>query len=288
MKNIFIITLLSLLLFSCNMNEKEELTTEIDGVGWVLFNNPIKDGDTTTESVVLSINGHITNEIQTEDITRIYIENIFTGIYWDFTGDYISDIYNESNNIFNCLIVDSTHTDLIPIGDYKVKIELINGYTSEYTRNVPAPGESTPSTYNYVGNEDYTGNISRAHMPKRADSITVSKDSDNLDVTFSVDDDIIFNGYVLFYNSAGYYIGNSGTFKDYTTSEISSFVNSGTVLYTDGQTNELVISLDDCYFESGYGLDDVAEICIILTDGEQYEGIDITYDAMSYSAYVDL
>lgn len=283
MKKLILITLLSLLVLSCNMNQGGSLTTEIEGITWLYINQPIIN-DSSDDSTLLEFTGFLTNDILAEDITSIIIEHEYSGYIWEVSSQYIPEIYYDDYGVFQILFDYPSVKDLITIGDYTVKVVLKNGYTTVYTLNVPAPGERDNSDFNFAGNEDYTGNISHASLPQRAQDLTIDKNTESVVVEFTVSQELIFSGYVVFYDNTGTFIGGSTyAIRDYENSEINSFVNDGNSFFTDGTKNTLTLIGDDLYLENGYGTGDIYEVVVILTDGFQYEGTSNTYDAMSFS-----
>ena len=215
---------------------------------------------------------------------------------YDEAADFEKRFSSESNIFFFPSLYDS---DLeggayVALGDYEVKATLKNGNTATKTLLVPAPASAETDGYNFAYTESYANAANPPSdyvaLPKRAtvESATLDLQASNLEVTFSITDDRIYNGWLRTYNAEGEHLGSSDYFRS-KTDGVMPQLNSGGELRTDGATNTLSVSAEELsFYDADTSLADVAAVLVVLTDGEQYEDIDVYYDAMSTSSEFDV
>jgi hypothetical protein len=112
----------------------------------------------------------------------------------------------------------------------------------------------------------------------------IDRQAQLVSITFAVNDDRAFNGYVWFYDSTGTYIGLSGYFRNSTSGVLSSIVNSGTTFSVDGSPNSALIGASDLTLQAGQVFDNIAQAVLVVTDGTQYAASG-RYSAHDYRAY---
>lgn len=134
-----------------------------------------------------------------------------------------------------------------------------------------------------VYTENFTDTVTEVHTPiiKRAINVSGSK-AESISVSFDLNDPLLFNGYIWFYDIEGSYVGVAGFFRDVETGIISSMINNGSAIYRDGSTNTVIVQPDDIRYSTGKTYDQISFCHIILTDGEQYPEF-TGYDCRSIS-----
>lgn len=278
----YLLIILALLLFSCNLDQEKELTTEITSVGWILETRTA-EYSAYYSSLRLRMYVYL-DDIPLTEIKSIDIEHTNTNLHWFYDGDKLDEHYNTEYNRLEAKMVSGNDDDTMYIGDYEITIELKNGFKTDMIKNIPAPGESQDTAYSIVINEDYSGSsTSHAIMPKRPTITSFTKNGDELNITFNVEDDIIYSGYLYFYDSNNNTVGRTDYLRDYETSDISSFLNNGDEFYIDGSDNTILLTTQDISFYSGYDFSDIDKTVFALTDGKQYEGTSSKYDSIAFA-----
>jgi hypothetical protein len=233
------------------------------------------------------------SDLSADEISYFEVESP-EGYWWKFEDPEAIDyfFYGEDKCIggwymnYNDYIY--SNGSVLEIGPHIFTIMLKNGNSDSYTFNIPAPGSDIDGSITHVFTEDYiyadTAASNFAALPLRADISQAIFDSENsrLTIDFSIDDEIVANGYLWIYNSSGDPIGNTDIFIDYENNTHAAYLNSGAGLYNDGTLNSLIINNSDITIYDGFSFADVAELHIVLTDGFQYPG-QIAYDCRSIS-----
>ena len=177
----------------------------------------------------------------------------------------------------------------LPIGTLTAEIILANGNTTTYNQTIPVPGSKTSNGFSYVYTEDYvTSDSDYTPMLKRATIESCKKGGGTIRIEFSVSDSNVYNGYVDFYNSEGYFIAQTkALFRNTDTGVLSDIINSGTGFHTNGSVNLLEITNGDISFETGYEYADILKVMVVLRDGAQYGTRVPDYHCMSRSFKTD-
>ena len=177
----------------------------------------------------------------------------------------------------------------LPIGTLTAEIILANGNTTTYNQTIPVPGSKTSNGFSYVYTEDYvTSDSDYTPMLKRATIESCKKGGGTIRIEFSVSDSNVYNGYVNFYNSEGYFIAQTkALFRNTDTGVLSDIINSGTGFHTNGSVNLLEITNGDISFETGYEYADILKVMVVLRDGAQYGTRVPDYHCMSRSFKTD-
>ncbi len=177
----------------------------------------------------------------------------------------------------------------MPVGMSVFKVKLRSGYEAKYDFGMPHPGSTETGVYEKVYNEDYKGStddkyiqtVTRAQIEKGR----IDKTQQTAVIQFSINDDnLVYSGELVFYNSNHYFIGTMGYFKDFKTGDNPPYLNEGNGLIIN-DSNTVEFSDSDSYirFTDNYSFNDIAKVVVVLTDGEQYVGSSSTYDSRSRS-----
>ena len=181
--------------------------------------------------------------------------------------------------------------NVLPIGPLRAEIRLKNGQSSTHTADIPAPGSTTTGGYSTMHSQDNTSPppdsapmVARA-IPSKSSFLRYQDQS--VCIYFSVTDAKIFNGRVVFRDSADATVGYSPYFVNPQTGTANSQYMGTTTFHTDGTTNLATFPASDIDFLSGKSFSDIAKYYIVLYDGAQYgmqsDG-EILYDSLSRSA----
>lgn len=266
---------------------------KIKGLGWVIenidmefWNNPPIIQSSCFYSFWINYDGE---DPTASDIAAIRFEIAGTNQCWSLPLDDDGIFHPESNTIGSWFrFRHSDNHNALPIGNITAEIEMKNGFIHEYTQVIPAPGKLSTAGFSHTFTEDYTGTSPGTYTPmiKRATGITGSKDiiNETITINFTTDDDIAFNGLIVFFNDTNY-VGKSDDFVDYKTGTPLATINGGAGLFTDSSTNTVDLDISDIIFEGNYNFNDITRYAVILTDGAQHENnADInSYDCRSVS-----
>lgn len=141
----------------------------------------------------------------------------------------------------------------LPIGKLKVEVRLTDGTDVTYTAVIPAPGSQAADGYTTMYSQDYSGipPATSAPMVGRASISSGIATGSTVTLSFSVNDQKVYDGYVWFYDSSQKYIGISNEdFVDPSTGQATTQLE-GAVLHTDGTANTLTLGSSDIDFISG-------------------------------------
>lgn len=289
MKNLKVLIVIIMVfgIYGC-FEKKEEKNVAVKGVGWVVEN--------MGENVVFSnttgayYNFWITYEgdVTFEEIEYIKVTCLNgsedNGVYWNIDLDK-ENFKEETKTIGGWYRYwNSRNRNVLPIGRMEVELKTKNGIMAKYTKEIPAPGSISTNGKKYIYNsEDYSTN-SEEYIPnlKRAIISSSTKDIVNkeLVINYSVNDNRVYNGDIIFYDANKEYIGNTGMFLNVTTGviKVESF-------YTNGNNNLLKIKESAINFKTGKSISDIARMNIVLNDGKQYEAEkkQYQYDCLSVS-----
>ncbi len=173
---------------------------------------------------------------------------------------------------------DGDYPDSVMLGEYTVVVRDTAGHETAVVFYITTPGGS--GTSGFIYNSDYSGStVGGTLMLERAAVTAVSKGTDSIDISFTVNDPRVFNGMAWLYHDNGsdiVWIGASPMFRD--------AVNGGGGLYTDGTTNSLVIAQSELDMGS-YSYSDIDGFHLLLTDGEQYLPEEEWFDHYSVAEY---
>ena len=285
---------LFLMLFaSCSDKESSKKSAQMTSAGWVLENI-----DPTWWSSAQNHSAYFNIEVTFEDESLTVSDFESITFYspddksWSFEGDDLAAYFDEDSSRFGlwerCWSSQWSDGDSILLGDYTVVAILTNGEESSKNLYIPAPGKTSAGTSNTAYTEDYIGSISTnlTPLPQRAGSVSASYDGIDFSVNFSINDSMIYNGYFWFYNATGDFIGGSSAtyFRDYGDGTIDGNVNGGSALYVDGTDNVVTYTAADDILNSGYSLEDISSVSVVLTDGAQYANQEYSYDCRSISS----
>ena len=291
MKSIFQIIILCVILISffimvsCTTDEK---TIEITDIGWFYENIDTSYWTDSFDDATLFSYFEIVYEgsdISLDDIEyAVFIHDSL--IFWSFPLD--EDHFYPDNKLITSYSNYSTNWSsngsVLPIGPINFEVKLTNGHRTIYIFNVPAPGSTSTNGKEYVYNEDYASTVLSSYTPMipRANISSGSKTS-TIDITFSVSDPNVFNGYILFYDTTNNYVGISEIFRDWESGDLSTVMNGGIVFNVNGIPNSIQLSAGNIVFESGYDFNDIDHFHLVLTDGFQHLNKSFTYDYKSIS-----
>ena len=200
---------------------------------------------------------------------------------------YIRTLRMYSDNLSN--------GSVLPIGTYIVNVKFKDGSSDEYSQLVPAPGSTTTNGKEFVYTENYylyyDPPDTHVALPSRATIVSAvyTEASSEITIEFTVQDDIIYDGLVIFYDSADpdpEYIAVSSLFRDSKTKEINTVLNEGNSFHIDNNKNTVVLTADNINFEDGKSMNDIAQIRLELHDGKQYVSREYVYhNTYSITAY---
>ena len=193
---------------------------------------------------------------------------------------------------------DLSNGSVLPIGTYIVNVKFKDGSSDEYSQLVSAPGSTTTNGKEFVYTENYylyyDPPDTHVALPSRATIVSAvyTEASSEITIEFTVQDDIIYNGLVIFYDSADpdpEYIAVSSLFRDSKTKEINTVLNGGNSFHIDNNKNTVVLTEDNIKFEDGKAMNDIAQLRLSLRDGKQYANLEYAdYDTYSVTAYYPL
>ena len=282
---------------SSNVDTSKDKTLTINNVGYSLENidhdywkSPISNDASAFLSLWINYNE---SNIVVSDIARVVITDP-QGDDWVYSEE--KDIKYHLNEIEKCfggwlrLYLFGAHEGTtIRIGEYTAEIVLKNGKVASKKFTVNAPGTlgTLGKTYAYTENYELfaTPGPAFAALPKRATEMSGTKTSDQLTIKFKVNDDMICNGNIAFFDVNRDYIGSlAKTFIDRYKNP-SDTLNGGNDLKVDGNFNTVICDVDDITLKTDKTFADIYKFNISLADGKQYNNV--YYDAESLSKLVD-
>ena len=166
---------------------------------------------------------------------------------------------------------DGYDPNVLPLGDLQADVVLSNGDEAIAHALVPAPGSSTAGV-NTMFNEDVVpAPGASAPMIRRASLGAASSSTaatQTLQLTFSVTDPNVYNGFVWLLDAAGRFVGASAPFRDPVSGLLDPAL--GGQLATDGSVNTVTLPASSLAMEGGATFGQIARYRVVLTDGAQY------------------
>jgi hypothetical protein len=281
-----------IILVSCT-SPSENLAIEITDIGWMYEN--IDYLFWTSPSYTASCYGqffiyYTGSEITALNLQSVEMNHIYSGRTWNFNLDPSNiDITNHCIGVFPNRFYSSylsSNGSVFPIGPFLFTIILTNGNECTFTFDAPAPGSLTSNSKQFIFNEDYSGTIDSNYIQtiKKATIGTRTKDASSIQINFTINDPLFYNGFIWFYDNSNTYIGKTSYFRIIGTGALSTIINGGSTLYTDGNNNVVNLQSSNITFFSGYSFSQITKFAIVLTDGAQYAGTNHTYDCRSITA----
>ncbi len=274
---------------------------KISNIDWTIGNwAPYDNSAYLFMSIYFDNPGPVSSDIES---FRISPPN---GTYWFYDQqDQIDErlkTTDDGNNYIDLRGLYSSHISyngsVLPIGTYIINVKYKNGNFDRSSFLVPAPGSTTTNGKEFVYTEDYYGYYdppdTHVALPSRATIVSAvyTEVSSEITIEFTVQDDIIYDGLVIFYDSADpdpEYIAVSSLFRDSKTKEINTVLNGGNSFHIDNNKNTVVLTEDNIKFEDGKAMNDIAQIRLELHDGKQYANLEYAdYDTYSVTAYYPL
>ncbi|WP_028972424.1 hypothetical protein [Spirochaeta cellobiosiphila] len=174
--------------------------------------------------------------------------------------------------------------DTLRTKNYQFVFSRNDGSLSMISFNIPAPGEHNAGDYEYITiAPSLAAEPSYAPMLSTAENIKARREEDKILIDFTIDSEIVYNGYVICYDDMRNYVGISYDFRNKNQS-MSEDLNSSQDFRKDGSLNNLELHSDDIILESGYTMDNIEKVVIVLTDGNQYQNS--SSDCKSFSAAI--
>jgi hypothetical protein len=211
--------------------------------------------------------------------------------YWSFELD--EEHFDAAKmKVFGYFTFSEDH-NAVPIGNMKAAIKVKDGDVSTLDRTFTAPASTSTMGYDYAYSENGSA-LNSTYVPaiKRPTVTAHAIDymAPQLSVTFVVSDSRVYDGYLWLYDGADTYIGYSSYFREGAGGAVSSSINSGATINTDGSPNMVVLGSPDVTLSSGYDFSNIAKVVLVVTDGTQYAsaGRYNTHDYRAYSARVIL
>ncbi len=290
-------------LAGCGGSPGSSVSAEMESdVGWTIGNfAPEYWNSDPRPSAIIGLSARFKDSSITKaDIESIEVSNSLSPDFsWNYTGAEISDRFFTSQSTgkkgvgFGRLWSRqlATNGSAIYLGTYTIEVVLKNGKRSSVKLDTPAPGALTAGAFRYVYSpENYLGTPPSDYiaLPKRATiGATAINTTDNtLTLNFSVQDDKVYNGWVLFFDAQDKYLGYTQDFVNFETRALYGKLNGGSGLRTDGTMNALTLSLTDIGIPEGGSpitLNAIERFELVLSDGKQYVGTTLTYDTYSLS-----
>ena len=262
-----------------NNNSAPEIVGEI---GWVVENIDLtywtKDDPTYNKTATLRMNFWVraTDADGTSDIKLITVAQP-NGWYWtlhDTADEY--DSYSTTTGRFGSWqrFRSSTYPHSKDLGDYTIEVTDSAGNVATKTRTIFAPGESTSNSSSFIYTEEFIGGTAGGiPMIRKAQNISADVSNDTINLSFTVNDPNVYDGYIWLYDASADYVGYSTRFR--------TLLNGG--LNTDDTTNDIQIQSSDVTCITGKSFSDASGFHILLLDGDQYGGDG--YDNRSISEY---
>ena len=195
------------------------------------------------------------------DIASVLIEHPLEDLFQKFDDPTeIAKHYDTASHVFGVELIFDDYADngsVLPIGRYNFTVTYSNGAVAKSSLLVPAPGSTKMGSTSYVYTEDYdeasNPPSNYAPLPLRAsiNSAVYDSSASNLTIKFTVDDEKIYNCFVWFYDKNLYYVGETDWYRNFKTGAVSSWLNDGSILYTDGTENTIVLPVSDIQFQEG-------------------------------------
>jgi len=297
-KKIILSFVIGLMLIAGCDSDDPELVSKIKRVYWVLHNTDKSYWSSfplETECYIdLSI-AFESKEVTLSDIESVQIvpENVADQRWFFDTFDpkYFDD---EKCVLYFTHLYAGHIENAIYIGNYIFTVTYKNGSETEYTFNVPAPGELTSLNYKFAATENNAIFTNAAMSPQFVKMINKAVNpvgvidiaNQTIKITFQTSDTRTYSGTVVMFGSDGKEVAELKTdFRSFDTKVIYSIINNGLAIYTDSTKNEVsVSSAKDISYYNSKTFADIKTFCIFLTDGSQYANDPgITFDCVSIS-----
>jgi hypothetical protein len=174
--------------------------------------------------------------------------------------------------------------NLLPLGDMRARVTLVDGRVFEATRTIPAPGSTTAVTSGTMHTEDVAAPpVGSAPMVRRVSmwpGATLDVGAQTLSLAFSTTDPLAHGGWVWVYDAAGAFLGGSVPFRDPFTEVVAPQL--GGQFRTDGSANALVLQAADLRLVAGATFSQIDRVRVVVTDGAQHAALKIgAYDCRS-------
>jgi hypothetical protein len=278
-------------LISCSEPGKDSKTVSITDIGWVLENIDFSywTGGFNSATCFGWFSIGYSGDISISDIQYAQLHKVGTASYWSFPIDssHVDTLHRRIHSHHNYTTSIAPNGSVFPIGQMEFEIGLNNGNTASYVFDVPAPGQVASGGKNAVFTEDYQGTPGTDYAAiVRRPNCTSQNKSGTITISFSSNDSLVFNGYVVFYDNTNTAIGQSPYFCTYGTGTVASFVNGGATIYKDGTSNSLVLQPSDISYSPGKVYSDITKYSVRLSDGAQYLGTAHTYDCLAIGAII--
>ncbi|HYH05242.1 MAG TPA: hypothetical protein VEC37_19290 [Bacillota bacterium] len=186
---------------------------------------------------------------QLSQIKRVYIVNKYD-TEWELNlrkhVDLEEGYLGGYMRLFDELL--SQNGSLLAIKDMKVVVELRNGKQIKKTFSIPTPGNLKPSSrVEFFYSPKYRGKRSETHIPVLQSGVIKNLEAvdHKFKCTFTVKDERITNGHIIFYDKKQNYLGQSLSFVNRLIDENADFVNEGVKFHTNGQLNAVSLSPSD-------------------------------------------
>jgi len=261
----------------CNKNNDNPVTPQSKSIqidkeiGWIFSNCP---SDIHNGPLTLDITLHYSGaSLQPNEIS-----------YFKVTGSVLTwNLPITSSNLIDSLGIIyqsffasslSSNATVLPIGSYTFELKLANGFDVSQTVTFPAPGSLSTNGYTYMYTEDYSGGIPSTFTKtiRRPMINALTKVNDTIAITFTMNDSLFYNGYIWLYNSSGNYIGGSSYFRNINTKALSTIINNGAAIYSNGATQNVVrLYQQNSNIYSPASFNDIYYMRIVVTDGIQYQ-----------------
>jgi hypothetical protein len=246
----------------------------IDKIYWVFQNTPPDYGDSASMSLDVTVKYSGAN-LSLADIDYA-VFSVGDQMTWNllFNNNNLNDSAKEIAYGWQSFWTKrlSTNGSVMPIGTYLFTIKLKSGNLAQKPFDMPAPGRTTSGGYSYIYTENYTDQLQPSFFPmlKRPTIGTSIRNGDTIIATFTIDDTLVYSGWVWLFDSMNNYIGLTNEFRNFTTKSRSNIINEGGDIVNNGGVNTVKILSMNCRMKNGGTFNGIKSIRIICTDGRQY------------------
>jgi hypothetical protein len=166
----------------------------------------------------------------------------------------------------------SSNGSVMPCGKFNFAVVLSDMDAAQDTLNAPGPGAAQGGGCKFVYNEDYHNQVTSEFCPvlRRPAVQTATRIGDTIAVAFSIADTMAYGGWLWYYDANNKYIGMSERFRNSTTKALSSILNGGSELTTDGATNTVKATASTSTMLPGEQYGSIRSVRVVVTDGRQY------------------
>lgn len=289
MKTKFALMIMLIVVFLAGCTPSNKTDVSLSMVYYVLRNTPSdwwNPSSTIKPALTYDFTLVFEGNLSASDIVsaRVYLPNLTS--YWTLDP---SNFNGSTNRLRQSGFYWGNHIHELPIGNLRAEVELSNGTELEYVFTMGIPGHKTNNGMSYVYSADdgilptYPG-VSVAAL-RRPTISNHSISNSEINITFTVNDENVNNGWIYFYDAAGNYIGWTKYFRDAITGVCLDCLNTGSGFnHGESGDNSAIITNTDIFDADGNAISSsvfstITQCRLVVVDGAQYE------TSTSYSHY---